>query len=316
MTVGELANVTRRPLSDMPAARLRRAVLELRRTRREHSLVVRLVGVFGLLVVATVLLVAGTTVLVARAQLTRNLDTQLRGSAESFRLGPAARSAGTVDLATATRRWLAEHPFPLGQMAAVRIGNKDVFASAGNLDMFEVPSPRTLLAARQASWWNLRGSEGPVRGVTAPILTRNGQAGTLVLLAYQRPLDHALQALLAATRRLDLDAPGEIGRLADALDRMLARLEAAFEGERRFLADASHELRTPLTVVRGQLELLADQLDLGRRDMLRKPSRSSIAWPASSKISCCSPASTKACSFEPNPSSSNSSCARRSSAQC
>src|SRR5207249_3605494 len=72
-------------------------------------------------------------------------------------------------------------------------------------------------------------------------------------------------------RRLQLaDAPGEVGELATAFDRMLARLQQAFDSQRRFLADASHELRTPLTVVRGQLELLADQLDGGRRGLLRQ----------------------------------------------
>ena len=36
---------------------------------------------------------------------------------------------------------------------------------------------------------------------------------------------------------------------------MLARLHAAFEHERRFVADASHELRTPLALLRTELEL-------------------------------------------------------------
>jgi signal transduction histidine kinase len=35
---------------------------------------------------------------------------------------------------------------------------------------------------------------------------------------------------------------------------MLARLEASFERERQFVADASHELRTPLAVVKAELE--------------------------------------------------------------
>jgi two-component system OmpR family sensor kinase len=54
----------------------------------------------------------------------------------------------------------------------------------------------------------------------------------------------------------------EIGRVATALNRMLAENEAAFaqrdateERLRRFLADASHELRTPLTSIRGYAEL-------------------------------------------------------------
>jgi two-component system OmpR family sensor kinase len=60
----------------------------------------------------------------------------------------------------------------------------------------------------------------------------------------------------------------EVGRLADALDTMLGRIQAAYQaradGEaralgseermRQFIADASHELRTPLTSVRGLAE--------------------------------------------------------------
>jgi len=50
------------------------------------------------------------------------------------------------------------------------------------------------------------------------------------------------------------EAHDEIRRLGETLNQMLARLEASFERERRFLADASHELRTPLAVVKAELE--------------------------------------------------------------
>ena len=50
-------------------------------------------------------------------------------------------------------------------------------------------------------------------------------------------------------------ARDEVSRLALTLNDMLARLHAAFEHERRFVADASHELRTPLALLRTELDL-------------------------------------------------------------
>jgi signal transduction histidine kinase len=49
--------------------------------------------------------------------------------------------------------------------------------------------------------------------------------------------------------RLNLDRKDELGELANTFDEMLARLQAAFERQRQFTADASHELRTPLTII-------------------------------------------------------------------
>ena len=46
----------------------------------------------------------------------------------------------------------------------------------------------------------------------------------------------------------------ELERLTVALNRMMKRLEAAFQHINRFSADVSHELRTPLTILRGELE--------------------------------------------------------------
>ncbi|MEU8305559.1 ATP-binding protein [Actinomadura sp. NPDC048955] len=56
--------------------------------------------------------------------------------------------------------------------------------------------------------------------------------------------------------RIALDGPqDEIKDLADTFDRMLDRLDRAFDAQRRFVANASHELRTPLTINRTVLEV-------------------------------------------------------------
>ncbi|NNG16857.1 MAG: hypothetical protein HKM89_10285 [Gemmatimonadales bacterium] len=47
----------------------------------------------------------------------------------------------------------------------------------------------------------------------------------------------------------------EFASLVQVLNTMLSRIDDAFEGQKRFTADASHELRSPLTALRGELEL-------------------------------------------------------------
>jgi signal transduction histidine kinase len=55
--------------------------------------------------------------------------------------------------------------------------------------------------------------------------------------------------------RLSLDGPDdEFRELAATLDGLLERLQASFDSQRRFVANASHELRTPLTLDRALLE--------------------------------------------------------------
>ncbi len=54
----------------------------------------------------------------------------------------------------------------------------------------------------------------------------------------------------------------ELERLSTALNRMITRLDDAFNNSKRFVADASHELRTPLTVIQGELENLVSDMRL------------------------------------------------------
>jgi len=69
-------------------------------------------------------------------------------------------------------------------------------------------------------------------------------------------------------QRLALSGPAdELKALGDTLDDLLARLEAAFEAQRHFVASASHELRTPLARERVMLQVALDD-----------PSTSAQAW--------------------------------------
>lgn len=77
-----------------------------------------------------------------------------------------------------------------------------------------------------------------------------------------RPLHDMAEAAERVTHeslaeRIAYEGPGdELGRLANALDSMLDRLEDSFAEQKRFVADASHELRTPVAIIRGNLDIL------------------------------------------------------------
>lgn len=51
------------------------------------------------------------------------------------------------------------------------------------------------------------------------------------------------------------DTRDELGRLAETFNRLLDRLEKAFQMQRMFLSNVSHEMRNPLQALRSQLEV-------------------------------------------------------------
>ena len=100
------------------------------------------------------------------------------------------------------------------------------------------------------------------------ILLFSAGVGYVLSARALEPLGQMMDELEAITdgrslhRRLPTapSAGDELERLANALNAMMARLEASFSALRTFVADASHELKTPLTVMRAGVErALTDQ---------------------------------------------------------
>jgi signal transduction histidine kinase len=152
--------------------------------------------------------------------------------------------------------------------------------SFGNFAVPPVSSPRapgskSLSAPTPAGWKQAQLKAQALATHAADLhelLTRSGIAlaimavlavalGWLVAGRVLRPLRTMTTATQRITEhnlheRLALPGPGdEIKDLADTIDGLLHRLEAAFGAQRRFVANASHELRTPLTLSRALLDV-------------------------------------------------------------
>jgi signal transduction histidine kinase len=113
---------------------------------------------------------------------------------------------------------------------------------------------RTLLPIQELAW-------------TAQAIGANPTAATPAVAAASPPsqkleLSGAIQTLNTITaKKLDtrLSIAGErqeLQGLAQAINGMLDRLDAAYQSQSRFVSDASHELRTPIAVIQGYANLL------------------------------------------------------------
>ncbi|MEN9508418.1 MAG: hypothetical protein RLZZ621_981 [Gemmatimonadota bacterium] len=86
-------------------------------------------------------------------------------------------------------------------------------------------------------------------------------AGWLLARRSLAPLE-AINTRTASITAADLSARlpvvnphDELGRLAQIINGLLARVDQAFTAQRQFVADASHELRTPLAIIRGEADV-------------------------------------------------------------
>lgn len=139
----------------------------------------------------------------------------------------------------------------------------------GGLPAPEVPAPDTDLQRRLAEQRAEDLRQFRVASGIGLVLMAFVSAGLAWVMAGRvlRPLrTMALTANEISSRslhqRLAMEGPrDEIKDLADTFDGLLARLEHAFEAQRRFVANASHELRSPLTFERSLLEVALSDPD-------------------------------------------------------
>lgn len=167
---------------------------------------------------------------------------------------PSASASGASTSAAAAAA--QGHPLPAGVVVAASLD--DVSSTTSRLSTaFWLIGAVVAALLGVAGWFAVRAGLRPLRQIEA----------TAVEIAEGRPLSHRMPAASPHT---------EAGRLASALNGMLAQIESAFaaraeseEQMRRFVADASHELRTPLAGIRGFAELyrmgaLPDEADVKR----------------------------------------------------
>ena len=96
-------------------------------------------------------------------------------------------------------------------------------------------------------------------GIPIVLLLAGGGGFWLASVGLRPITDMAQQAArLSLTGMEDLgpaDRTDELGQFAGAFNGLVARLRAALQTQRQFMADASHELRTPVSVVRTAAEV-------------------------------------------------------------
>ena len=156
------------------------------------------------------------------------------------------------------------------------IGFFTVAGSGGGSGIRALAVPVQVVSARFVAVVarSLRGQSNRLRGAAAalflgiPVALLVAGAGGYALarqsLAPVLRMSRQAQQIGAASlgERIEVRNPrDELGVLAATLNGLLARLESAFESQRRFMADASHELRTPLAILQGEADVALSRAD-------------------------------------------------------
>jgi signal transduction histidine kinase len=146
---------------------------------------------------------------------------------------PARAVLGFADVAVGTKTWRAfsvattDRVIQVAQPQQIR---QRIAAEAALRSVVPLLAVAPLMAA--AVWWLVAMVFRPLRRIADNVSLRDAQSLAPLPLA---------------------GLPDEVTPLVQALNELLARLAAAFDVQRAFVADAAHELRSPLTALRLQI---------------------------------------------------------------
>jgi signal transduction histidine kinase len=162
---------------------------------------------------------------------------------------------------------LVTHSWPNASMVSTN-GTQSVGIFLGEPQSGDVPVPEEMRRAMQAVRAEAVQQQAALKhqllvqssvalAITSVISVALGWLVAGRVLRPLRTMTNSIQLISARNvhERLAVTGPGdELKNLADTVDGLLGRLEAALDSHRRFVANAAHELRTPLTLEHALLE--------------------------------------------------------------
>jgi heavy metal sensor kinase len=259
---------------------------------------VRLTAWYAAVLAIALLAVAAVTYAAVRRQLQRSLDASMTSTARTLAAGLADEAEenhgaltprGAAELLTEFRESdrgivllradgseLSAQATPQARaLDRALLRTRRGFSNAGGARLLVTPSATAVIAIAQ-SFGPQEATLAQLRRamlITAPLALLVAALGGYVLarqsLAPVVRMSAKARAIGAAnlSERIEAAEPrDELGELAATLNDLLARLDASFTAQRRFMADASHELRSPVAILQGELDVTLSREDRDAAD--------------------------------------------------